>query len=189
LNDTGAAKYIDGSAFHLYRGETGALTQVHNAHPDKGLYFTEQMVIDGRDSSRLKVASPVERLFIGATRNWCKNVLEWNLAADPQNQPHTDRGGCPMCQGAVTIDKNKVTRNAAYYAMAHASKFVRPGSVRVASNMLTNLPNVAFKTPDDKKVLIVANTGTSAQIFNIGYGLKYTTATLNAGSVATYIWQ
>jgi glucosylceramidase len=189
LNDAGAAKYIDGSAFHLYKGEIGALTQVHNAHPDKGLYFTEQMVIDGRDSSRLKVASPVERLFIGATRNWCKNVLEWNLAADPQNQPHTDRGGCPMCQGAVTIDKNKVTRNVAYYAMAHASKFVRPGSVRVASNMPTNLPNVAFKTSDDKKVLIVANTSTSAQTFNIGYGLKYTTATLNAGSVATYVWQ
>jgi len=189
LNDAGAAKYIDGSAFHLYRGEISALTQVHNAHPDKGLYFTEQMVIDGRDSSRLKVSSPVERLFIGATRNWCKNVLEWNLAADPQNQPHTDRGGCPMCQGAVTIDKNKVTRNVAYYAMAHASKFVRPGSVRIASDMLTNLPNVAFKTPDGKKVLIVANTGTSAQTFNIGYGLKYATTTLNAGSVGTYVWQ
>ncbi len=189
LNDPEAAKYIDGSAFHLYRGEIGALTQVHNAHPDKGLYFTEQMVIDGRDSSRLKVASPVERLFIGATRNWCKNVLEWNLAADPQNQPHTDRGGCPMCQGAVTIDKNKITRNVAYYAMAHASKFVRPGSVRIASDLLANLPNVAFKTPDDKKVLIVANTGASAQTFNIGYGLKHATATLNAGSVATYVWQ
>ncbi|WP_448702630.1 glycoside hydrolase family 30 beta sandwich domain-containing protein [Mucilaginibacter sp. AW1-3] len=189
LNDPGAAKYIVGSAFHLYRGEIDALTKVHDAHPDKGLYFTEQMVIDGRDSSRLKVASPVERLFIGATRNWCKNVLEWNLAADPQNQPHTDRGGCPMCQGAVTIDKNKVTRNVAYYAMAHASKFVRPGSVRVASNVLVGLPNVAFKTPDGKKVMIVANTGSATQTFNIGYGVQHATATLNAGAVGTYIWQ
>ncbi|OCX52497.1 glucosylceramidase [Mucilaginibacter sp. PPCGB 2223] len=189
LNDPGAAKYIDGSAFHLYRGEIEALSKVHAAHPDKGLYFTEQMVIDGRDSSKLKVASPVERLFIGATRNWCRNVLEWNLAADPQNQPHTDRGGCPMCQGAITIDKNKVTRNVAYYAMAHASKFVRPGSVRVASDIPAGLPNVVFKTPDNKKVLIVANTGQTAQTFNIGYGLNYATATLNAGAVATYIWQ
>jgi len=189
LNDPEAAKYIDGSAFHLYRGEINALSKVHDAHPDKNLYFTEQMVIDGRDSSRLKVASPVERLFIGATRNWCKNVLEWNLAADPQNQPHTDRGGCPMCQGAITIDKDKVTRNVAYYAMAHASKFVRPGSVRVASNIISGLSNVVFKTPDDKKVLIVANTSQTVQTFNIGYGIKYATAMLNPGSVATYIWQ
>src|SRR6202012_155888 len=99
-----------------------------------------------------KVAQPVTRLFIGATRNWCRNVLEWNLAADPQNHPHTDRGGCPMCQGAITINKNNVTRNVAYYAMAHASKFVRPGSVRIASNNPEVLPNVAFKTPDGKKV-------------------------------------
>ena len=38
-----------------------------------------------------------------------------------------------MCQGAITIDGDKVTRNIAYYAVAHASKFVRPGSVRIAS--------------------------------------------------------
>jgi len=49
-----------------------------------------------------------KRLIIGATRNWSRNVLEWNLAADPDYKPYTDRGGCPMCQGAVTIDKNAV---------------------------------------------------------------------------------
>lgn len=118
MNDAEAKKYIDGSAFHLYRGEIEALTKVHEAHPDKNLYFTEQMVIDGKDTSQLKISNPVSRLFIGATRNWCRNVLEWNLAADPQNQPHTDRGGCPMCEGAVTVAKDDIKRSIAYYAMA-----------------------------------------------------------------------
>ncbi|WP_299513965.1 glycoside hydrolase family 30 beta sandwich domain-containing protein [Mucilaginibacter sp.] len=189
LNDPEAAKYVDGSAFHLYGGKITALTDVHNAHPEKNLYFTEQMVVErGKNNPKLNVANPVSRLFIGATRNWCRNVLEWNLAADPQNKPFTDRGGCPMCQGAVTIDSNKFTRNVAYYAMAHASKFVRPGSVRVGSNDLELLPNVAFKRPDGKKVLIVVNNGTSAQTFNIQNNGKTIIASLNNGAVGTYIW-
>lgn len=44
LNDSVAAKYIDGSAFHLYGGEVDAISKVHEAHPDKNLYFTEQWV-------------------------------------------------------------------------------------------------------------------------------------------------
>ena len=93
-----------------------------------------------------------------------------------------------MCQGAVTIDKNEVKKNVAYYSIAHASKFVRPGSVRIASNNIDTLPNVAFKTPDGKKVLIVANTGDSAQDFNIQYQGKVLAVKLDKGSVGTYIW-
>ncbi|MDR6942227.1 glycoside hydrolase family 30 protein [Mucilaginibacter pocheonensis] len=188
LNDPAASKYIDGSGFHLYGGDIEALTDVHNAHPDKNLYFTEQMVVEPENSSTIDIVSPVKRLIIGATRNWSRNVLEWNLAADPDYKPYTDRGGCPMCQGAVTIDKNAVKRNLAYYSIAHASKFVRPGSVRIASNNSDKLPNVAFKTPDGKKVLIVANVSQSSQDFNIKYKGKAVAATLDKGSVGSYIW-
>jgi len=189
LNDPEAKKYIDGSAFHLYRGKIQALTKVHNEHPDKNLYFTEQMVIEQGDSKILNVASPVQRLIIGATRNWCRNVLEWNLAADPQNKPYTDRGGCSICQGAVTINKDEVTRNLAYYVMTHASKFVRPGSTRITSNMVEGLPNVAFKTPDGKKVLIVANSSANAAVFDIQYNNKTAKTSLGSGSVGTYVWK
>lgn len=50
-----------------------------------------------------------------------------------------------------------------YYTIAHAAKFVRPGSVRIASNMLANLPNVAFKNPAGKKVLIMLNNSNAVQ--------------------------
>jgi glucosylceramidase len=188
LNDAVARKYIDGSGFHLYGGNIEALSDVHNAHPDKNIYFTEQMVVEPENQSTINITNPVKRLIIGATRNWSRNVLEWNLAADPEYKPYTDRGGCPSCQGAVTIDKNEVKKNIAYYSIAHASKFVRPGSVRVASNNLDKLPNVAFKTPDGKKVLIVANTGNAALDFNIKYQGKTLAAHLDQGSVGTYIW-
>ena len=120
--------------------------------------------------------------------NWSRTVLEWNLAADLRHQPHT-LGGCTRCLGAVTIDGNEVTRNPAYYIIAHAAKFVRPGSVRIASNELPSLPNVAFKTPDGRKVLIVLQDGQSSQPFNIREGGKLVTSTLPAGAVGTYVWQ
>lgn len=188
LDDPAAKKYIDGSAFHLYGGKIEALTDVHNAHPDKNIYFSEQMVVEQPDAATINIVNPVKRLIIGATRNWSKNVLEWNLAADPENKPYTDRGGCSMCQGAVTINGDNYSRNLAYFSIAHASKFVRPGSVRIASNELNGLANVAFKTPDGKHVLVVANTGKDAAAFNISQNGKTYAATLDKGAVATYIW-
>ncbi len=188
LDDPAAKKYIDGSAFHLYGGKIEALSDVHNAHPDKNIYFSEQMVVEQPDAATINIVNPVKRLIIGATRNWSKNVLEWNLAADPENKPYTDRGGCSMCQGAVTINGDNYSRNLAYFSIAHASKFVRPGSVRIASNELNGLANVAFKTPDGKYVLVVANTGKDAAEFNISQHGKTYAATLDKGAVATYIW-
>jgi glucosylceramidase len=188
LDDPDAAKYIDGSAFHLYGGEISALTDVHNAHPDKNIYFTEQMIVQFRDTSRMIIASPVGEVIIGATRNWCRNVLEWNLAAGPDFKPYTDRGGCSMCQGAVTINGNEYTKNIAYYSMAHISKFVRPGSVRIATNDIESLPNVAFTTQDGKKVLIVANENKEPQTFTITCNGKNASATLQGKAAATFVW-
>jgi glucosylceramidase len=189
LADPQSARYVDGSGFHLYGGQIEAMSQVHNAYPRKNLYFTEQMVTGSVESRpTVNVASPVRRLIVGATRNWSRNVLLWNLAADPQNRPHTDNGGCGTCQGAITIDGSNVTRNVAYYAVAHASKFVRPGSVRIGSNNQDALPNVAFKTPGGKKVLIVVNGAQSPQTFNIRYRGSVVATTLKAGSVGTYVW-
>ena len=171
LNDPEAAKYVDGSAFHLYGGTIEELSKVHNAFPAKNLYFTEQWV-GAPGNLPGDLAWHVRTLIIGGTRNWCRNVLEWNMAADPSNDPHTNEGGCDQCLGTITINGNAVTRNPAYYILAHASKFVRPGSVRIDTNLPANLPNVAFKTPEGKKVLIVQNDAGSLQNFNISFNGK-----------------
>jgi len=186
LNDPEASRYVDGTAFHMYEGKVEDISEVHKAHPDKNLYFTEQWVgAPGDFPNDLKWH--IRTLIIGAVRNWCKNVIEWNLAADPRQDPHTE-GGCTECLGAITIDRDSVTRNPAYYIIAHASKFVDPGSVRINSNIPENLPNVAFKTPEGKIVLIVLNDSDKAQNFQISYKSKSIRANLSSGSVATYIW-
>jgi glucosylceramidase len=187
LNDAEAKQYVDGAAFHLYGGKIEALSEVHAAHPDKNLYFTEQWIgAPGNLPENLNFH--IKQLIIGATRNWCRTVLEWNLANDPENKPHTDRGGCDRCLGGITIDKDVVTRNPAYYIVAHASKFVRPGAVRISSNYLEVLPNVAFKTPEGKTVLIVYNDSTADHKFAIKHGELNAVSNLRAGAVGTYVW-
>ncbi len=187
LNDAEARPYIDGSAFHLYGGSITALAKVHAAYPDKNLYFTEQWM--GAPANFNDFRQHIKDLTIGATRNWCRTVIEWNLAADPQSNPHTDRGGCDRCLGGITLNHDSVTRNPAYYVVAHSAKFVRPGSVRIESGYPETLPNVAFKTPDGKKVLIVLNDSAAAQTFAISYQGKQINAALSSQAVGTYIWK
>jgi len=185
LNDPKARKYSDGSAFHLYNGNINALTTVHNAYPDKNVYFTEQWV-GGPGNFAEDLKWHVKNLIIGAPRNWSKNVIEWNLASDPNYYPHTS-GGCSTCQGGLTINY-EASRNVSYYIIAHASKFVPLGSIRIDSNIVTDLPNVAYLTPTGKKVLIVLNEGNTTKTFNIQFNKKTVTHNLTAGSVASYVW-
>ncbi len=186
MNDAAAKAYVDGSAFHLYAGDISALSTVRTAHPDKNLYFTEQWT-GANGSFNGDLAWHIKNVIIGSMRNWSRNALEWNLANDPAFGPHTP-GGCSECKGAITISGSAFSRNVSYYIIAHASKFVPAGSVRIASNMTTNLPNVAFKTPSGKKVLIVLNESGTGQGFNIRYKGKWVFTSLAAGAVGTYVW-
>jgi glucosylceramidase len=186
MDDPDAKKYIDGSAFHLYIGEIDALSEVHDAHPDRNLYFTEQWTSgEGKFDGDLRWHT--KNLIVGATRNWSRNVLEWNLAADPNFNPHTDDGGCTQCMGAITIG-DSVTRNVSYYIIAHASKFVPPGSLRVHSDIADGLYNVAFASPNGQKILIVVNDNDSPKKFVIRHKGKSAASSLQAGAVATYVW-
>ena len=187
LSDAAANQYINGSAFHLYAGDINALSTVRSAFPNKDIYFTEQYTAsNGNFGGDLKWH--LKNVIVGSMRNWSKTALEWNLANDASFQPHTP-GGCNTCKGGITVESSSAfTRNVGYYIIAHASKFVPAGSVRIESNVSGNLNNVAFKTPAGKIVLVVENDGNNSEIFNIKYNGKWITTSLEGGSVGTYVW-
>lgn len=186
LNDPAAKPYVDGSAFHLYGGNISALSTVHDAHPDKNVYFTEQWTsATGAFGGDLQWH--MKNVIIGSMRNWSKNALEWNLANDPAFSMHTP-GGCTECKGALTVTATSFTKNVSYYIIAHASKFVPAGSVRISSNIADNIYSAAFVTPTGKKVLIVLNDGSANASFSIKYKGKFADTNLPGGAVATYVW-
>ena len=187
LSDPKANPFIDGSAFHLYGGQIEALSEVHRAFPDKHLYFTEQWV-GSPGNMEGDIAWHIKNLLIGAPRNWAKTVLEWNISSNPSLKPHTDRGGCDRCLGAITIDGDAVTRNPAYYVIAHASKLVDPGSYRIGSSTTEGLSNVAFLRADGKQVLIVHNDSQATKQFEIRSGNQHFKTSLPAGATGTWLW-
>ncbi|WP_291147507.1 glycoside hydrolase family 30 protein [Flavobacterium sp. UBA7680] len=188
LADADAFPFVDGSAFHLYAGDISALSNVYNSYPTKNVYFTEQWTSSAGDfAGDLKWHT--RNVVIGSMRNYSKNALEWNLANDGAFQPHTN-GGCSMCKGALTVTSSEnVQRNVAYYIIAHASKFVPTGSIRIASNSSGSLQNVAFITPSGSKVLVVVNDSSVSEIFNVKFNDKWITTSLEAGAVGTYTWK
>ncbi|HMP31981.1 MAG TPA: glucosylceramidase, partial [Saprospiraceae bacterium] len=95
LNDSITRKYIDGSAFHLYAGVIDNLSKVKELHPDKNIYFTEQWTGAKGDFGG-DLMWHMKNVIIGSIRNHSKIVLEWNLANDPNYEPHT-HGGCTEC--------------------------------------------------------------------------------------------
>ncbi|MCV2356026.1 glycosyl hydrolase [Paucibacter sp. B2R-40] len=191
LADPVARPFVAGVAWHCYAGDVAAQTLVHDAHPDKEVWFTECSGGEWAPEWRKTLPWMMSNLVIGGTRGWAKGVLMWNLALDENYGPHL--GGCKDCRGVVTINSKTgaVTRNIEYYALAHASKFVRAGAQRIASTAaVAGLETVAFRNADDGSVaLIVSNGSAQAKRFSVAAGgQKNFVYVLPRESVATFTW-
>lgn len=191
LGDSQAAQYVDGSAFHAYGGNVSAMTQVHAAFPNKNLYFTEVSGGEWSPNFAENLKWSIGNIFIGTTRNWSKNVLLWNLALNSNYGP--TNGGCMDCRGVVTVNSSgAVTKNVEYYALAHFSKFIKPGAKRVNSATFDNslnMQNVAFINPDGSKVLVVLNASDTARKFAVKIDDKKIVYSIEPTAVATIVWQ
>lgn len=190
LADVSASRYLKGVAWHCYGGQPTAQTAVRDAYPDKDVYLTECSGGDWEPVRSGGLTLQAERLIIGATRNWARGVLFWNLALDENGGPHA--GGCGNCRGVVTIHSTtgEVTRTDDYYALAHVSRFVRRGAWRVASTEGKDVPeNVAFvNADDDSRVLILSNAEREAKEVRVQEGGRQFRHTIPAKSVVTFVW-
>lgn len=190
LNDAETAKYVTGSAFHAYAGSITEMTNIHNAYPDKGVYFTEISGTVGSDFSG-DLQWNMANIFIGGARNWAKTALLWNLALDQSSGPKNN--GCNDCRGVVTVSTvdGTVARNVEYYAIGHFSKFIRPGAYRIASSIsaaVAGLDYVAFINIDGTKAIVVSNDNTAAKSFAVKDGELQFSYFIPAKAVATITW-
>lgn len=169
MSDPKAKQYIAGSAFHLYAGSIDAMSTVKAADPDKDIYFTEQSGGAWAPNIIDNLVWDVVNLIAGAPRNWSRNVLFWNLALNSSLGPQN--GGCSNCYGVVDIDgQGNLQKNAEYYALAHYGKVVQQNALRIASNNVGSITDVAFLNPDGSIAIIAANNNTVAYAatFKIG---------------------
>ncbi|ADV65904.1 glycoside hydrolase family 30 protein [Deinococcus maricopensis] len=167
LNEGGAL--YAGSAWHCYGGNVSAMTDVHNAYPNEGIYLTECSGTHGNGTFAGNLTWNMQHLFIGGVRNWAKTVLLWNLALDPSGNPHT--GGCSTCRGVITINPSsgQVTYNEAFYAIA---RFVWPGARRIGSSNSRDgrFISAAFRNTNGRKAVVVLNQSAGTGTFRVVAG-------------------
>jgi glucosylceramidase len=199
LLQTPAAKWIAGTAYHCYSGDPSKQTDLHNAFPSKGIWFTECSGSHGPTDTppqifRGTLTWHARTLMLGTTRNWAKSVVNWNIALDSTGGPHL--GGCDTCTGLVTLQPDgTVTTDAEYYTIGHLSKFVKPGAVRIGSTSYGTtgwngqLMSAAFRNPDGTTALLVHNENDDPRSFTVAVGDKTFDYELPGGAIATYTWE
>jgi len=193
-----AARWVAGTAYHCYSGDPSAQTALHDAYPDKGIWFTECSGSHGPTDPPAKffrdtLTFHARNVTIGTTRNWAKTAITWNIALDSTGGPHN--GGCDTCTGLLTLEADgTVSTNAEYYTIGHLSKFVRPGAVRIASTSFGTtgwngqIMDVAFRNPDGSTALVVHNENDDPRTFAVAVGGRSFDYTLPGGALATFTW-
>ncbi|WP_183305465.1 glycoside hydrolase family 30 protein [Dysgonomonas hofstadii] len=192
--DTDAAKYLTGAAYHDYGGNRSELINIHNGQPDKELIFTETSIgtwNNGQDlNSRLM--ADMENVALGTVNNWCKAVIVWNLMLDTSRGPWRD-GGCKTCYGAVDIslsDFRTITRNSHYYIIGHMSSVVKPGAVRIGTKGFFEDGFIysAFENTDGTYAMVLLNKNSSSKKITISDNKKHFVFEVPAKSVVSYRW-
>ena len=186
-----AAAAASGVAWHHYEGKPEAMTTFHDKHPNIDQWVTESSGGTWQ-SGNVFVEEATE--LINVMRNWSRSYILWALATDQNNGPYI--GGCDKCRGIVTVDTSNpnavvVRPELDYYVLGHASKYLQPDAVRIASNEPagTKLRDVAFRNPDGTIVLYTLNSGTEPATVAIVFHSKSAITTIPASTVATFIWK
>jgi len=133
--DPEVAKYLDGAAYHAYKGDKSELLNVHNAFPSKNLYFTEMSIGSWNYSFDGDLMWSMREIGIGTLNNYGKAVMVWNFMLDEKGAPNRP-GGCTTCYGAVDIntkDYATLDRKSHFYMIGHLSKAISPNATRIST--------------------------------------------------------
>lgn len=191
LRDAKAGVLAAGTAWHHYAGDPSVMTKNHEEFPHKDQWVTES---SGGTWQTGNVLAEEAGELIAVMRNWSRSYVLWALATDQNHGPYV--GGCDTCRGLVTVDLTdpghpKVKLELDYYVLGHASRFLFPGAVRIASDEPagTAIKDVAFRNTNGTLVLYTLNAGGSAQTVRITSHGKSVATVIPAGSVTTFVWK
>lgn len=161
--DEQASKYIAGSAWHNYGGKVSELDNIVKNAPDKEIYFTEASIGTWNYDFASCLITDFKDIFIGTLSRGGKGVTLWNLMLDEKKGPYTNfPGSCTTCFGAsniVSTSYTKVEHYSHWYQIAHASKVIRPGAVRIGTTgTVSGVDILVFRNPDNSYGAVMVNS-------------------------------
>ena len=125
--------------------------------------------------------------IIGCLNNYVDGWIDWNMVLNKQGGPNWFKN---WCTAPVIVDeeKDEVYFTPLYYTMAHFSKFIRPGAVRIGfENPDKELMVTAAKNPDNSVVVIVFNPTDNDKHLKVSLKNKKINAIISAKAIQTIV--
>jgi glucosylceramidase len=176
MDDSAARKYVAAMPYHGYDfKDYEKIAELHRRYPDIPLWMTEVCYAyqSGTPKSMQLPRYDFEDGDFWGTQIF--NDLEfgasawiyWNMILDENGGPwsvsYVHGNPDPNVQHPVVIINRrtkKVSYTGLYYYLTHFSKFIRPGSVRIASTGThRSVRVIAFKLPDGRIATELMNSG------------------------------
>ncbi len=179
MSNTKAAKYIKGFGFQ-WDGKK-SIADVHQAYPQLHLMQTENEC--GGGENNWKSAEYTWSLIKHYINRGAEAYIYWNFILETPGVSHWGW----VQNSMVTINKTtgEVIYNPEFYVMKHLSHYVKPGASLLC--VTENKDVLAFKNPDGKVVIIIANTTTADKHETIKVADKYLEMNLKANSFNTIV--
>src|ERR1700678_244466 len=205
LNDAAARQYVSVAPYHGYDDKDwDKILSLHHQYPDLPLWMTE--VCYAYDAGTPKSMS-LPRFDFEDGDYWGNQIFNdlevytsawiyWNMILDEKGGPWSvsEIHGNPdpnVQHPVVIIDRRskKVTYTGLYYYLAHFSKFVRPGAIRIkTTGSLDGVRVMAFKAPDGRIVAELMNSKREDVEIRLAFHGGLVHLKLPAVSITTALW-
>ena len=136
--------------------------------------------------------APVNRYandIIGCLNNWVDGWVDWNMVLDIHGGPNWFKNWC-VAPIIVDTDKDEVYLTPLYYTMAHFSKFIRPGAVKIGCQLKDEIVvATAVKNPDGSIAVLVFNPSEQEKTLEITNKNIKQTISISAKALLTMVIQ
>ena len=134
--------------------------------------------------------APVNRYaadIIGCLNNWVDGWIDWNMVLDKQGGPNWFKNWC-VAPVIVDPELDEVYFTPLYYTMAHFSKFIRPGAVKIGCIINhKELIATAVKNPDGTIAVVVFNPTSDKHTLEIKLNNKIKIISISSKALQTII--
>jgi glucosylceramidase len=192
-------QYAHGKAPNKYLIETeGCIDSEVPKWQDDKWYWSKEATDWGYDwrPDSLKYLHPLyapvnryARDIIGCLNNWVDGWVDWNMVLDKQGGPNWFKNWCgaPVL---VDVETDEVYFTPLYYTMAHFSKFLRPGAVRIGLETSDkHLQTTAVQNPDGSIAVVVFNEGKTPKNFSINLNGSSKSISIEPQAIQTIVIQ
>jgi glucosylceramidase len=206
MDDPQARKYVAGLPYHGYDMKNFAdILALHKKYPYVPLWMTE--ICYAYEAGTPK-SMRLPRYDFEDGDFWAQQIfsdleayasawLYWNMILDQKGGPWLTSpihgNPDPNVQHPVVIvdrEKRQVTYTGLYYYLAHFSKFVRPGAVRIeVSGRAPKIRCLSFQSPKGQIVAELLNSSHSSTSVNLEFKGKILKVVLPPVSITTCLWQ